>query len=322
MLPIIDLSSLSTASAAERLALAQRLGETCEKVGFLYVVGHGVSEQTIKRAKAAQEGFFALAEEEKRRLTRPEGIYRGYLPQIAFGKNRSGAPHPLYEGFVLGEDPAPSDPEVAATKGLYGPNLWPQEPSGFRAAMSDYWQAVDRLSKQLIGLFSLALGQSKETLTRHFDKQLTNISLLHYFKRPVEEAVPKDDLAPHRDTNVITVLLPSPIGGLEVERQDGSYAAVDPLPGAFVINVGNMLECWSGGRFRSTFHRVHPPRGQERFSIGFFAVPSFGTVVEPLPGLPIAGKPDDMKPRHAGHDLAGFVANFDRLMKEQSASAY
>src|SRR5690606_11523218 len=116
-----------------------------------------------------------------------------------------------------------------------------------------------------------------------------------------------------------TILLPSPVGGLEVQRPDGTYVPVAPEPGCFVVNIGNIMEWWSGGRVRSTLPRVHPPSDRERYSIGVFAVPDFETVVEPLPGLPVTGKPQDMAPRHAGHDLAGFVANFDRHMREHAA---
>ncbi len=81
-----------------------------------------------------------------------------------------------------------------------------------------------------------------------------------------------------------------------------------------------MMECWSGGRFRSTMHRVHPPRHLERYAIGFFAVPDYNTVVEPLPGLPVTGKPEDMAPRHAGEDLMGFVDYFDQQVREMNAA--
>jgi len=189
---------------------------------------------------------------------------------------------------------------------------------GFRSVITAYWQAVDRVSRRLIGAFALALGQEEAALTGLFGRQLTNISLLHYLSRPGTGDAPPDDLVTHRDTNAITVLLPSPVGGLEVQRPDGSFAPVPPQPGCFVVNIGNMMECWSGGRFRSTMHRVHPPRDRERYAIGFFAVPAFDTVVAPLPGLPVTGSAEDMVPRHAGHDLAAFVANFDRHMREHA----
>jgi len=118
MLPIIDMSPLSGSDRAARLAVAERIGAICESVGFLYVSGHGVPDSVIADARAVQEAFFARPEAEKRHVTRREGVYRGYIPTTPFGQNREDAPPALYEAFVLGEDPAAGDPEVAATGGL------------------------------------------------------------------------------------------------------------------------------------------------------------------------------------------------------------
>lgn len=320
MLPIIDIAPLAGADARARRSVALQIGETCERLGFLYVAGHGVPDGVIGRAREAMTAFFARPEAEKRALTRKPGVLRGYIPPMAFGRNTPDAPPTTYEGFNLGVEVAPGDPETAASNGLYTPNIWPGEPAGFRAAMTDYWDHVDRLSRRLHDAFAVALDQPEERLRRPFEHQLTNISLLHYHARPGGIGGPPDDTEGHRDTNSLTVLLPDAVGGLQVQDGDGIYREVPPEPGCFVVNVGNMMTCWSGGRFRSTMHRVHPPRDRERFSIAFFAVPSFHTVVEPLPGLPLTGAPEDMAPRHAGRDLEGFVARFDRLVREMEAA--
>jgi isopenicillin N synthase-like dioxygenase len=78
-----------------------------------------------------------------------------------------------------------------------------------------------------------------------------------------------------------------------------------------VVNIGNMMECWSGGRFRSTMHRVHPPIGRERFSIAYFAAPDYDTVIVPLAGLPAADGNANLSRLHAGRAFASFVAGFD-----------
>jgi isopenicillin N synthase-like dioxygenase len=254
------------------------------------------------------------------RSQRREHTLRGDIPTIPFGSSHPDAPTTTYEGFNLGVDVPADDPETKATSGLYGANVWPDAPAGFRDAITAYWRGVDAVSKRLLGAFSLALGQDEDRLTSMFAKQLTNISLLHYHARPEMIDAPGDDSVAHRDTNAITVLLPSAVGGLQVQGTDGTYREAAPEPGCFVVNIGNMMECWSGGRFRSTMHRVHPPRHLERYAIGFFAVPNYNTVVEPLPGLPVTGKPENMAPRHAGEDLKGFVDHFDQQVREMKAA--
>jgi isopenicillin N synthase-like dioxygenase len=266
------------------------------------------------------ERFFTCPEKEKRGSQRREHTLRGDIPTIPFGSSHPDAPTTTYEGFNLGVDVPADDPETKATSGLYGANVWPDAPAGFRDAITAYWRGVDAVSKRLLGAFSLALGQDEDRLTSMFAKQLTNISLLHYHARPEMIDAPGDDSVAHRDTNAITVLLPSAVGGLQVQGTDGTYREAAPEPGCFVVNIGNMMECWSGGRFRSTMHRVHPPRHLERYAIGFFAVPNYNTVVEPLPGLPVTGKPENMAPRHAGEDLKGFVDHFDQQVREMKAA--
>ena len=316
MLPVIDVSNLNSNRIEQRRGVARALGEAYGTAGFAYIANHGVTCKIIDAALDAMTAYFGRPEAEKRVLTRREGQYRGYVPIMPFGRNAEGAPPALYEAFLMGADPAPDDPEAAATKGLYGPNVWPTGPAGFRAAMTTYWAALTDLSGRLLRAFALTLDQDERILIDKFKKPLTNISFLHYPARPGTENHTADDLNAHRDTNAITILLPSEVGGLEISTPEGGWMEAPPEPDCFIVNIGNMMECWSGGRLKSTMHRVHPPRDKERYSIGYFAVPDFSTVVEPLPGLPVTGSPDDMAPRHAGHDLAEFVAIFDDQVRE------
>ncbi len=117
---------------------------------------------------------------------------------------------------------------------------------------------------------------------------------------------------------MITVLLPGAVGGLQVETPEGEWLDIPHREGRLVVNIGNETAVWSGDRFASTMYRVHPPRERDRYSIGYFAVPAFDTVIEPLPGLAATG--DAAPARRAGEDLAEFIAGFDRYMEELPAS--
>jgi len=48
-------------------------------------------------------------------------------------------------------------------------------------------------------------------------------------------------------------------------------------------HIGDMLDMWTNGLYRSTPHRVCNPLGRERFSCAFFFDPNFDTLVETLP---------------------------------------
>ena len=70
-------------------------------------------------------------------------------------------------------------------------------------------------------------------------------------------------------------------GGLEVLNEAGQWIPVDPIPGAYVINIGDLLSLWTGYRWKSTCHRVRQT-GMKRYSIPFFLEPAFDSVIEPL----------------------------------------
>ena len=128
-----------------------------------------------------------------------------------------------------------------------------------------------------------------------FDKPLTSMSLLHY--PPQAEGDTGYGIHPHKDTDALTIIAPDPVGGLQVLARDGSWIEVACPPGGFVVNIGDMLELWSGGRFVSTPHRVINRSGKERYSFPWFAVPrhdiTVAPAVEPVPGFA-------RKPVHCG----------------------
>jgi len=285
----------------------------------MYVCNHGVPSEVTRGALAAARAFFALPEAEKLAVKRPLGRYRGFIPTMGFSEDEGGRPTVLYEAFVLGIEIDPDDAEIGTSRGMLWPNLWPVRPAGFQPALAAYWNAITSLSDRLLAAFALAIGLDEQTFTAHFTKPLTNISLLHYPPRPRSDKLP--DLRPHHDTNALTVLLPGEVGGLEVQTADRGWIEAPPLADCFVVNIGNMMECWSGGRFRSTMHRVNPPHGVHRYSIGYFAVPNYETEVRPLAGL-VNDASERSRPSHAGRDLAAFVARTDDFARRGAGHAY
>ncbi len=296
-LPIIDLYPRFAEGERGRRALAEEIGRACETIGFFYLRSHGLSAETIAATRREAEAFFAQREEEKLAVARQPGAYRGYIAPMRFSSNEDGSNVVRYEAFLAG-------PEVVAGSKLVWPNRWPDAPPGFAPAVRAYYRGVTEIAEALLRCLGLTLADDEEALLGYFRRPMTNISLLHYFPRP--EGMEEDANNGHHDTNCITILLPSPIGGLEVLRRDDRWAVAEPLPDCFICNIGTMLALWSGGRFRSTRHRVHPPRGRDRFSIAYFASPDCETVVEPLDPAKRSGER-----RHAGEEFAAFVRQFD-----------
>ena len=305
-LPIIELAHGSDRSTAAEIRRA------CETIGFFYVRGHGVPAQAIEDTLTASQAFFALPTAEKEAIAVTRRNYRGYIPMAAFSANSGDRPPDLYEGYKINLDVASDDPEVMAGNWLYGPNVWPANPPQFAAALSAYWDAVTALAERLLVAFARSLDLPQETFLGHFEKPLSNISLLHYPPWPASDADRRQGIHPHRDTCAFTILLPGAVGGLEVKRRDGTWIDAPPLPDCFIVNIGNMLECWTAGRFKSTPHRVMNLSGKDRYSIAYFALPRYDTIVAPLAQLAPAEGATGFTLIHAGDDLARIIAtNWD-----------
>jgi len=278
--PIIDISGAG--DPARRRDLVRQITRACEEVGFMYIVGHGISERMLDDVFDMSRAFFALPIEKKRAIDlKKSPFYRGYL---GIGEKGNDPTHKgnLVEAFQCHEDLAPDHADVRAGMPLRGPNLWPDEPVGFRNVVYTYYQETYRLGLRLLELFAEGLDQPSDFFTRHYRHSLAQLRLLHY---PAQES-PREGgqigARAHCDTGVITILTQDSVGGLEVLNKSGEWIAVPPIKYAYVINIGNTLQFWTGGRFSSTTHRVGNRYGGSRFSIPFFMTPDYDTVVRPI----------------------------------------
>jgi isopenicillin N synthase-like dioxygenase len=108
--------------------------------------------------------------------------------------------------------------------------------------------------------------------------------LVHYVGGVVE-AAGDQGVGSHADYGFVTLLLQDDVGGLEVLPPGTSdWLPVEPLPGALVVNLGEMLEVATEGYLAATIHRVQaPPPGVDRYSVPFFWSPRLDAVIGPVP---------------------------------------
>jgi len=152
---------------------------------------------------------------------------------------------------------------------------------------------------QVLQALALALDLSEETqLSDTHSKALFQLRLLHYPPIPASLLTSglKSRISAHSDFGTLTLLFQDAVGGLEIENptKPGTFRAVPPVPGTVLVNIGDLMEHWSNGRWRSTVHRViAPPSAAERggnemcrprYSIPFFAIADPDTVIDALPG--------------------------------------
>lgn len=275
--PVIDISGLYSPDRAVREAVAADLGRAAREVGFFYIRGADVDDALFETLLTATKEFFALPLEEKMRsyigLSR---CHRGYVPTGEEGL--SGEKPDLKEAFDTALDLPADDPDYLAGNPMLGPNAWPELP-GFADAVTAYYTAILEVGQKLLWAFAIALGEDPDTFTRHATKTPSQLRLVHYPFDP--EARDAQGIGAHSDYECFTLLKPT-APGLEVLNGAGEWIDVPPIPGTFVVNIGDMLELWTNGAFVATSHRVRKVK-EERYSFPLFFNVDYDTEVKPLP---------------------------------------
>jgi isopenicillin N synthase-like dioxygenase len=283
-LPVLDFSRME-AGPAEKEAFLAELREAAYELGFFYLSGHGIDESLIEQILTVSRQFFALPEEAKLAVEMVNSPhFRGYT-RIGLEQTR-GLPDWREQIDIGAEKPAlPTDAGLPAYWRLQGPNQWPVELPELREVATRYQAELSDLAIRLLRAFAAALGQPENVFDDIFmpdPNQL--IKLIRYPGRATTGG--DQGVGPHKDGGFVTILLQDVQPGLEVEH-DGRWIAAPPIPGTFVINIGEVLELASNGYLRATVHRVVTPPGEiDRRSVAFF----FGAGLDvkvPLLNLPL-----------------------------------
>jgi isopenicillin N synthase-like dioxygenase len=183
--------------------------------------------------------------------------------------------------------------------------------------MESHFTTCAALVHTLLDALSLALQVPAPGLAPTHAASAFQLRLLHY---PALNAADLKDgrrarIGAHSDFGTLTLLFQDCVGGLQVERpgRRGDFVDVVPVPGAVLVNVGDLMARWSNGRWKSTVHRVGLPAGgaggdggdggvdsegivPERYSVPFFATADMDTVIEALPGCWGEGRPKLYEP--------------------------
>ncbi|MFC5185552.1 isopenicillin N synthase family dioxygenase [Actinomadura harenae] len=300
--PVIDLSTRHEAPG--RAALAEAIGEACRTSGFFVIVGHGVPSGLVDRMHTATTAFFTLPDAEKDRIAHRPGFsgFRRSGGTTAQSLDRRTPPD-LCESFGAHVTGELSDREREAL-GDYPAtwklaNLWPQNPADFREVWQEYMAAMHALSADLLRLCARALGLDEDHFDDKFDRHVSSLVANFYYPQ-VDEPLPGQlRRGAHTDFGGLTVLYQQDDkGGLQVLQGEDTWRDVRAIPDSFVINIGDLMALWTGGRWVSTMHRVVNPERADtssRLSVPFFFQPNHDATIEPLP--PLTPTPGQERPQ-------------------------
>jgi isopenicillin N synthase-like dioxygenase len=287
-IPQLDVSAARNSGAAARASLGREMREILETAGIFQAVGHGVPAMAIDDVLAAARDFHDQADDEKRKLV-PHTFHRGYNPYPPPPDPAAERHHDQVESFMIMHELPEDDPDVRAGHPLHAANRWPANLPGFRGRVLAYDTAVRGFGATLLGPLALAYGMPADHFTASFARPVTYLRLSHY--RALSPPLPAGlyGSSPQTDSGFLTVVAQDAAGGLQAQDEDGTWSDVAPVPGALIVNLGDLAHRWTNGRLRAAPHRVMPAPGKERYSAIYFMDPAVEATVACLPSCVPAG---------------------------------
>jgi isopenicillin N synthase-like dioxygenase len=266
---VVDIAPF-VAGTAQAGRVGDEVREALSEIGFMYVRGHGISPAIFQRALESSRYFFAQPGAIKSRFAyRQDDLEAnfGFHGLEAERLDTSSAPD-LKESFSMRNAPAVTQVE-----------RWPGEE--FRRTALALYEASLSASYRILRIMAAGLGLPPDFFTERHQGQNVTLRLLHYPAGIPAASAAQLGAGAHTDYGSITLLHQDDVGGLEVRGGDGQWHPAPAVPGALLVNTGDLMQRWTNDRFRSTFHRVRAIGGlADRYSIAFFVDPDTDVRVE------------------------------------------
>ncbi|XP_057819860.2 protein SRG1-like [Cryptomeria japonica] len=267
-IPIIDMDMFRGDSDLCRQKELEKLGMACQEWGFFQAANHGIPVSLTERMKGIVREFIQLPLEERLKYEKQE--------REGYGQS-----------FVASDDQildwadtiylATLPPEKRKM------SFWPTQPADFRDTVDQYAVGIQKLGNTVLRLLSENVGLKPDCFINACGKMGQMMRMNYYPPCPRPDLVL--GISPYSDANGLTVLLQDDeTVGLQICK-DGEWVPVQPIPGALVINIGDMLEVISNGIYKSIEHRGVTSIDRDRISIAMFFGPSKETEVGPIPEL-------------------------------------
>ncbi|PXW30663.1 UNVERIFIED_CONTAM: isopenicillin N synthase-like dioxygenase [Williamsia faeni] len=334
VVPTVDIAPYVTGGTeADKAEVAKQVDAACSKVGFIQILGHGISRTVSDAFAAAIDEFFSLPLDIKKAYRTAPRINRGYTApkseslSLSLGVESANRMNDFFEAFNVGASAA-EYPGLDLPDEDYAENLWPAEAPGFKAGVAPYYAEAARVARTLTRIFADALELQPDFFADFTDHSLDVLRMNNYALPPGEIELDAEltGMGAHTDYGIVTVLWADQVKGLQVLDRDALWHDVSPADGALLINIGDLMARWTNERWMSTLHRVKPPVVdgviERRRSAAFFHDGNIDATISTLPSC--IGDGSKYEPvtvaDHIAAKLAGSRAGVANTAAEREAA--
>lgn len=306
VLPLVDISKMQSPHLADRLEVAAALDQACKDVGFLYLKGDQFNFDYAKSLVELSKSYFEQDLDTKmQHYIGKSSNHSGYVP---IGEEQfAGNSYDLKEAYDVNYDYQGSRTDCP----LLGPTLWPDHPN-FKTIVSQYYGHLRTISEQIFSAFALALDVKEDFFADKINDAPSQLSLIHYPYNPdIKDA---EGIGAHTDYECFTLLLPT-APGLQVLNKAGEWIDIPLIENTLVMNIGDMMEILSNGKYLATKHRVKKV-SEERYSFPLFCACNYDTVIEPV----VHTNDSKYKPLIGGEHLFNQTAQTFQYLKRRIAA--
>ncbi|XP_022935268.1 protein DMR6-LIKE OXYGENASE 1-like [Cucurbita moschata] len=290
-LPVIDFAELC---GPNRRHVLLSLTKACEQYGFFQLTNHGISSEVISSMRDVSSQFFELPYEERAKYMSSD-MHATVRYGTSFNQNKDNVF--CWRDF-LKLTCNPNDLHQLLSR-------WPSSPAGFKDSASTYVEETRALFLGLVEAIVESLGgmekeEEMEELLKEFEDGSQLMVVNCYPQCPEPELTL--GMPPHSDYGFLTLLLQDQVEGLQIHHQQ-QWVTVQPLPNSFVVNIGDHLEIFSNGRYKSVLHRVLVNANKPRISVATLHSLPFDSTIKPWPKLVNEENP----PRYKDTDFGIFL---------------
>ncbi|KAH9687821.1 protein SRG1 [Citrus sinensis] len=218
----------------------------------MQLMNHGMSSSLVEKVRVEIQDFFNLPIDEKTKFWQQPGDIEGF-GQLFIASEEQKLDWAY--GFTL----------ISFPTHLRKPHLFPKLPLPFRDDLEVYSTELKNLALKILDQMAKALRMDPNDMKELFGNG--------------------SGFKPHSDGAALTILLQiNEMDGLQIKK-DGKWVAVKPLPDAFIVNIGDALEIFTNGTYRSIEHRATVNSVKERLSFATFYSPKLDGELGPAPSL-------------------------------------